>query len=65
MKLIKNIYLLETKNELEVAGGTYTTGLILELEDGQFIRQQSDSVLMPYEPVKNPTRLKKMLQNIE
>lgn len=65
MKLIKNIYILETKNEFEVAGGTYTTGLILELEDGQFIRQQSDSVLMPYEPVKNPSKLKKLLKNIK
>jgi len=52
MKKVKQIYYAETKEEREEVGGFYITGLVIELEDGRFFRQQSTDVIMSFEEVK-------------
>lgn len=43
MRKVKNIY-FDT-----AVGGDYSTGLILELEGGTFLRHQSTDPVMPFE----------------
>jgi len=53
MKKIKNIYYAETPDEKKKIGGTYITGLVIELEDGRLFRQQSTDPIMSFEEVEN------------
>ena len=48
MKKIKNLYFSE---RADILGGHSATGLVLELEDGTFLRHQSSDVLMPFEKI--------------
>ena len=52
IKKVKNIYFAETESEKEKIGGHFTTGLVIELEDGRFLRQQSSDIIMPFEEIK-------------
>lgn len=56
---VKNIYYTLDSKELQSKSG-YATGIIYELEDGRWLRQQSDSPLMPLEEIKStaPTKAK-------
>ena len=46
MEKVKNI---RYTNKKDVTGGHYSTGLILELEDGTFLRHQSTDPIMTFE----------------
>lgn len=47
MQKVINIFYTE---DIEELGGQSGTGLVLELEDGTFLRGQSTDVLKPFEP---------------
>ena len=53
MKKVKNIYYAETLEEKKKIGGHYITGLVIELEDGRFFRQQSTDPIMSFEEIEN------------
>lgn len=46
MKKVKQVWYSDST---EGVGGHYSTGLILELEDGTFVRHQSTDPVMPFE----------------
>lgn len=50
MKKVVNIYYTSETKEV---GGHYSTGLILELEDGTKLRHQSTDPVMTFEPFTN------------
>ena len=45
---IKNIYLIEKFEDCHPALGTYSTGLILETEDGRLLKQCTTDCIEPY-----------------
>jgi len=49
MKKVTAIYMLD-KDEFKERSSQ--TGLILELEDGTMLQEQSTDIVMPYEPYK-------------
>ena len=51
MKKVKNIYYATTKEELEELGD-YSTGLVIELEDGRMFRGLSESALVAFTEFK-------------
>lgn len=53
---VKNTYYTIDVAELQSDSG-YATGIIYELEDGRWLRQQSDSPLMPLEEIQPPQSL--------
>lgn len=52
MKKVKNVWFVENKKQLS---SIYCTGLIIELEDGRLLAQQSTDVIMPFEELKHNT----------
>lgn len=52
MKRIKGFYLVETDEDRERFGGSYSTGLVFETEDGRFFRMQSTDFIMPFEEIE-------------
>lgn len=65
MKEIKKMYLLDTKGERELAGGSgFGTGIILELETGELIQLLTEDCLQFYSKVKNQQELKVLLQTL-
>ena len=64
MKKVKNIYYAETKEERQKIGGFYTTGLVLELEDGRMFRSQATDPIMAFEEFK-PTTKEDVQQQID
>ena len=58
MKKVVNIYFAETLKDKVEIGGSYVTGLVLELEDGRWFRHQSTDRLMSFEEVENIPRKK-------
>jgi len=47
MKKVKNVFYTDKKEEV---GGHYSSGLVLELEDGTFLRGQTTDPIMSFEP---------------
>lgn len=52
---VKNVWYSTDEEELQTST-KYPTGIIFELEDGRWLRQQSDSPLMPLEEMKPPVQ---------
>lgn len=52
---VKNTYYTTDTVELQTNSG-YPTGVIYELEDGRWLRQQSDSPLLPIEEIAPPLK---------
>lgn len=53
MQKVKATYYTTDNVELQTDSG-YPTGILYELEDGTWLRQQSDSPLMPLEEITPP-----------